>query len=98
MGISKGKAKKVLSNSFQENHKDVTEDRAMELIYQAERQLKNIREERTQDDKLNAAKNIAKELGAGYTSTLNYEKAKIQFLVERVEELEEYESGSGDSH
>lgn len=98
MAISKGKAKKILSNSFQENHKDIGEDRAMELIYQAEKTMKNLREERNQDDKLNAAKNIAKELGTGYTSALNYEKAKIQFLVERVEELQDYESGSGDSH
>lgn len=98
MSISKGKAKQVLSNSFQENHKDVSEDRAMELIYQAEKTIKHIREQRNQDDKLNAAKNIAKELGAGYTSALNYEKAKIQFLVERIEELQEYESGSGEDH
>ena len=98
MSISKGNARKVLSNSFQENHKDVGEDRAMELIYQAERSMKELRNERNQDDKLNAAKNIAKELAGGYTSALNYEKAKIQFLVERIEELQEYESGSGDSH
>lgn len=96
--ITKGKAKKILSNSFQENHKDVSEDRAMELIFLAEKAIKNTKEERNTDDKLNAAKNIAKDLGQSYSSAINYEKAKIQFLVERVEELQDYESGSGDSH
>ena len=96
--ISTGKAKKILSNSFQENHKDVSEDRAMELIFQSEKTLKNIKEERSQDDKLNAAVGIVKDLKGGYTSAINYEKAKIQFLVERVETLQEYESGSGEDH
>jgi len=87
MSISKGKAKQILSNSFVENHEDVTEDRALELIFSCETKIRDVKEERSNDDKLNAAKSIVKDLGNGYKSAIDYEKAKIQFLLEKVEEI-----------
>ena len=98
MSISKGKARKVLSNSFVENHEDVSEDRALELIFDCETKMRDLRDDRNNDDKLNAAKAITKDLNAGYKSAIDYEKAKVQFLLEKVEEIREYEPGSGDTH
>ena len=88
MSVNQGKAKKVLSKSFVENHESVTEDQAADLVVQAELQIRQLEEERSQDDKLNAAKQICKDLGAGYSSAIKYEKAKISFLLEKIEEIQ----------
>lgn len=79
--------KKTLSKSFVENHLDINEDDALELIYTANKQIKDLTEEMNADDKLNAAKQIVKDLSKGYTSAINYEKAKVDFLLERVDAI-----------
>ncbi len=79
--------KKTLSKSFVDNHTDINEDEALELIYAANKQIKELAEEMNADEKLNAAKQIVKDLSKGYTSAANYEKAKVDFLIERVEAI-----------
>lgn len=81
------KKNQVLSSSFVENHQDITEDEAMEKLTQCELTIRDLLEEKKNDDKLNAAKQIAKDLNAGYNSAVNYEKAKIQFLLEQIEKI-----------
>lgn len=88
MSVNQGKAKKVLSKSFVENHEQVSEDQAADLIVQSELQIRSLEEERSNDDKLNAARQIVKDLGAGYSSAIKYEKAKISFLLEKIEEIQ----------
>jgi membrane protein involved in colicin uptake len=78
-----------LSKSFVDNAKDLNLDQATELLVEAEKKLRQIKEERAADEKLNAAKAIAKDLSAGYTSAAAYEKAKIQFLLDKIHEIEE---------
>lgn len=80
--------KKVLSQSFVDNHEDVSEDVAADLIVKAEQKIKEIKEERAADEKLAAAKQIAKDLNAAYSSTIKYEEAKIQFLLEKIQEIQ----------
>lgn len=80
--------KKVLSKSFVDNHENVTEDVAGELIVRAEQKVKEIREERAADEKLKAAKEIAKDLNSAYNSAIKYEQAKIDFLLEKIEEIQ----------
>jgi len=84
-----------LSQSFVESGKDLNEDEATQLLVEAEKKIKLIKEERAADPKLSAAKAITKELGAGYTSAINYEKAKISFLLDKIEEIQ---SGSVNPH
>jgi alpha-amylase/alpha-mannosidase (GH57 family) len=81
-------SKKVLSKSFVENHVDVNEDVAAELIISAELKIKAIKEERNADEKLAQAKQIVKDLNGAYTSTIKYEEAKIDFLLEKIEEIQ----------
>jgi len=88
MSIDIGKAKKVLSKSFQENHEDVNEDTAKDLIASSLKKIKGLRDERDANDRLTAAKQIVKDLTSGYTSTIKYEEAKISFLLEKIEEIE----------
>ena len=77
-----------LSQSFVDNAKDLNLDQATELVVESEKKLKQIKEERAADEKLNAAKSIAKDLSAGYSSATAYEKAKISFLLDKIAELE----------
>ena len=78
----------ALSKTFIDNNQDVNEDQASELIVKAEQKIREIEMERAADEKLAAAKNITKDLNAGYSSAIKYEKAKIQFLLEKIAEIQ----------
>jgi glucose-6-phosphate-specific signal transduction histidine kinase len=80
--------KKVLSKSFVDNHENVNEDVAADLIVKAEQKIKAIKEERVADERLAQAKQIVKDLNSAYTSALKYEQAKIDFLLEKIEEIQ----------
>jgi hypothetical protein len=80
--------KKVLSQSFVDNHENIDEDAAGALVVSAEQKIKAINEERAADEKLAAAKQITKDLNSAYTSAIKYEQAKIQFLLEKIEEIQ----------
>lgn len=82
-------SKTGLSSSFKENNSNIGEDSAMELITSCEMQIKELKEQRKADDRLNAAKDIVKELNSGYTSAINYEKSKIEFLLESIQAIRE---------
>ena len=88
MAINKGNATKVLSKSFVENHENISEDQAADVIIKSQLTIKLLEEEREADEKLAAAKQIVKDLNAGYTSAIKYEKAKINFLLEKIQEIQ----------
>lgn len=77
-----------LSKSFVDNGKDLNEDEATQLLVEAEKKIKRIKEERAADAKLSAAKSIVKDLSAGYSSAMAYEKSKIAFLLDKIEEIQ----------
>jgi glucose-6-phosphate-specific signal transduction histidine kinase len=79
---------KVLSKSFVENNENVSEDVAGELIVKAEQKIKAIKEEKAADEKLKAAKEIVKDLNTAYNSAIRYEQAKIDFLLEKIAEIQ----------
>lgn len=89
MAVDVGKARKILSESFLKDNEDINEDKAMELIVKAEMQIKDLEEQRDADDQLNAAKQITKDLSSGYSSAMRYEKAKIQYLIARIREIQD---------
>lgn len=78
-----------LSQSFVDNAKDLNEDEATALLVEAEQKLRQIKEERNADEKLTAAKNIVKDLSAGYNSAMSYEKSKINFLLDKINEIQD---------
>jgi len=89
MSVDLGKAKKILSKTFLEDNEDITEDGASELIVKAEQQIKAMSEEMQADEKLNAAKQIVKDLSMGYRNAIAYEQAKIQYLLAKIEEIQD---------
>ena len=80
--------KKGLSQSFVDNHENINEDVAADLIVKAEQKIREIEEERAADDKLAAGKQIVKDLNMSYTSAIKYERAKISYLLEKLEEIQ----------
>ena len=74
--------------TFVDNHEDVTEDVAASLIVKAEQKIDEIEELRQADDKLATARQIVKDLNGAYTASVKYERAKIRFLLEKINEIQ----------
>ena len=78
-----------LSQSFCDNAENLNEDEATALLVESEQKLRLLKEERNADEKLTAAKNIVKDLNAGYSSAMSYEKSKINFLLDKINEIQD---------
>jgi rubrerythrin len=90
--------KKTLSKSFLDNNENVNEDFASEQIVSATQKVRGIEQEREADEKLAAAKQIVKDINSAYTSAIKYERAKINFFLEKIEEIQNGEvNPSGNS-
>ena len=89
MAVDLGKAKKILSQAFLDNHTNINEDEAANLVVRAELKIKGLREEMAADEKLAAAQQVAKDLSSGYNNAIKYEEAKIQYLLTKIEEIQE---------
>lgn len=83
--------KKTLSKSFVDNHEDINEDAAGQLIVEATKKIKEIEQEREADEKLTAARQIVKDISSAYTSAIKYERAKVNFLLEKIQEIQDGE-------
>lgn len=74
--------------TFVDNHEEVSEDVAASLIVKAEQKIDEIEELRSSDDKLATARQIVKDLNGAYTASVKYERAKIRFLLEKINEIQ----------
>lgn len=77
-----------LNKTFVDNCANISEDQAGELIVKCSQKIKEVEKERAEDEKLNAAKEIVKDLNAGYGAIIKQEKAKIAFLLDKIEEIQ----------
>lgn len=85
--MAKVKWEKVLSESYVASKQNLTEAEAEKELISSEFAIKQLNYEKENDSQLNAAKEIVKDLNAGYTSAAKYEKAKIEFLLEKIESI-----------
>ena len=95
MSVNKGRANKVLSQSFVENNADVNEDEATALVVKCALKIRDLEQERKDDAKVTAAKEVVKDISAGYSSAIKYEKAKISFLLEKITEIQDGDVNPG---
>lgn len=79
------KWEKVLSETFVSNNLNLSEEEAKAALIDSQFQIKDLLIEKEEDQQLNAAKEIVKDLNAGYNSVVAMEKAKIEFLLEVIE-------------
>jgi len=89
MALDYGKAKSILSSSFLENNEGVSEDEASNLVVKAELAIKGLRQEKSEDEQLIAATQVKKDLESAYKNAIKYEEAKIQYLLAKIEEIQE---------
>ena len=76
---------KVLTESWVNNNRGLSEADAEKNLVNAEFDIKQMIYERENHEQLNAAKEIVKDLNSGFSSAIKYEKAKIEFLLEQIE-------------
>lgn len=81
--------KKVLSKSFVDNNEAVNEDEAFEGIVKATQKIREIEDEKSADESLASARQIVKDLNSAYSSAVKYEKAKINFFLQKIAEIQE---------
>ena len=94
--MAKGnKWEKVLTESYVASKADITESEAEKELISSEFAIKELLHEKEQDQQLTAAKEIVKDLNAGYSSAQKYEKAKIEFLLEKIESLRYAKAAAG---
>jgi len=86
--VNMGKASKVLTKTFIDSYKNVSEDEAALMIVEAMKKVREIKGEQNEDEKLKAAKQITKDLNSAYRDAAKYEKAKIDWLLDRIDEIQ----------
>lgn len=96
MAKSKNKWEKVLTESYVSSKMDITEADAEKELITSEFAIKQLAHEKDEDQQLASAREIVKDLGAGYASAAKYEKAKIEFLLEKIEALRYADSLGGE--
>lgn len=77
-----------LGSAFVENFSNVAQDVAEQEIVKCLQKIGTVKEEMANDAKLNELKEMVKDLSGGYKSIIKVEKAKIDFFVERIEEIQ----------
>lgn len=85
--MAKKKYEKILSESYVDTNRNISEEDALKLITEAEFAIKQVSDEKEADVALKSAKDICKDLNASYNSASKYEKAKIEFLLEKVQDV-----------
>ena len=86
--INMGKASKVLTKTFIDSYKNVSEDEAALMVVGAIKKVREIKKEQSEDEQLKAAKQITKDLSSAYRDAAKYEKAKIDWLLDRLDEIQ----------
>ena len=81
------KFKKILTDTYVSDRVNIDEDKAIEELTNAEFTIRQVLADKEEDDELQTAKVIVKDMSAGYNSAVKYEKAKIEFLLEKIEEV-----------
>lgn len=93
--MAKNKWEKVLTESYVASKVDMSETEAEKELISAEFAIKQLHHDKEEDKQLTAAKEIVKDLNAGYGSASKYEKAKIEFLLEKIESLRYAKAANG---
>ena len=93
--MAKNKWEKTLTESYVASKADISETEAEKELISAEFAIKELMAEKENDTQLTAAKEIVKDLNAGYSSAAKYEKAKIEFLLEKIENIRIAKANNG---
>jgi hypothetical protein len=87
MAKKKSTWEKVLTDSWVSNSRTLSEEDAEKEVVRIEFEIKQILHDKENNEELKAAKEVVKDLNAGFSSALKYEKAKIEFMLEHIENI-----------
>ena len=85
--MAKTNWEKLLTESWVASNKDLGESEAEKALITSEFEIKQLLHDKEDHEQLQAAKEIVKDLNAGFSSGIKYEKAKIEFLLEQIENI-----------
>ena len=78
--------KEILSSTFKENNTGLTEEELNERVAQCELVIRALTEEKKTDTQLLSAQEIVKDINGGYNDAIKYERAKIEFLLDKIDD------------
>ena len=90
-----GKAKDLVTSTFLDSCNDFDENEIANRIVEAEQIKKELKIEQESHEELQAAKQIVKDLNSSFRAATQYEDAKIQVLLAKLEELQANTKGEG---
>jgi vacuolar-type H+-ATPase subunit I/STV1 len=91
------KASKVLTTTFKDACKDMSEDDLNAEVAKAMQRMRLLKEEMEADEKLMAAKAIVKDLNEAFSATRKYETARVDYLLGLLEVLQTENTGHLDN-
>lgn len=77
---------KLLSDTYVSDRINVSEDDAIKELVDCTMTIASTLREKKEDEQLESARSIVKDLSSGYNSVIKHEKAKIEFLLGKIEE------------
>jgi len=83
--MAKLKWEKILTDSWVSQNSSLSEEDAKIKLVESEFEIRAALQEKEGHEQLQAAREIVKDLNAGFSSAIKYEKAKIEFLLEQIE-------------
>jgi len=80
---------KHLTSTFVEENANVNEENAAAQIVEAAKEISVLKAQMKGDERLEAAKQIVKDLRESYTSSIKFSQSKIKFLIDKLQDIED---------
>lgn len=77
-----------MPKTFMESLVNLNEDTCMEEIVKCFQKVDEVEQDRDANEQLSKAKEIVKDLSAGYSSAIKLEKKKIRLLIKKLKEIQ----------
>lgn len=87
--LSMGKARTLLDQTFIEDVNDMNEDELAAQVIRALIRKKSLAEEMVGDERIQAAKQLVKDLESGYKDSMKMYDAKVGYILDKIKEIQE---------
>ena len=89
MALDYGKARTILDQTFVEDANDMNEDELAHQVIKSLIKKKGLQEELNSDERLQAAKQLVKDLEGSYKDAMKMADAKVAYLLDKIKEIQE---------
>lgn len=88
----------TMPKTFMDSVDSMNEDSCMEEIIKSFQNIDEVEEARDADDQLTKAKELVKDLNAGYSNSIKLEKKKIKVLLKKLKQIQSGEVNPSPSY